>query len=175
MRDLRTLTSQFMQEGVVEAIYLRPARGVAALAVESAVAVVDRGLLGDRIADRAPTTGGGRRQVTLIQAEHLPLIARWSGRAAVDAGSLRRNLVVSGLNLLSARSPFADQVLHVVIGETVALVVTGDCAPCSKMEELLGPGGYNAVRGHGGVTARVVNGGPISIGDRVRVAAVTRG
>ena len=170
MPDLRSLTSRFVRPGIVEAIYLRPARGATAVAVDAAQAVIDRGLLGDRIAERTPTTaGGGKRQVTLIQAEHLPLIARWSGLPRIDAASLRRNLVISGFNLLSARSLFADQVLHVAIGDEVALVVTGDCAPCSKMEDLLGQGGYNALRGHGGVTARVVRGGLITVGDAVRV------
>lgn len=170
MKDLRELTRQFPTAGRIDAIFLRPKRDAAALGVDSVIAEVDRGLLGDRSAERAPARpGGGKRQVTLIQAEHLPLIGAWSARTPLDPATLRRNLVVSGINLLALRSPFADQPLRVCIGPEVVLVMTGPCDPCSKMEAALGLGGYNVMRGHGGLTARVVRGGRLAVGDAVYV------
>lgn len=167
--DLRALTRQHPRVGRLEAIVLRPARGMAAVSVDSALAVSGRGLEGDRSAAGRHPPGGGKRQVTLFQCEHLPLLAAWTGHEHIDPTLLRRNLVVSGLNLLAARSLFADQALRLLIGDEVELVVTGPCDPCSKMEAALGTGAYNALRGHGGLTARVLRGGRLQRHDAVRV------
>ncbi|WP_326533078.1 MOSC domain-containing protein [Pseudorhodoferax sp.] len=176
MPDLRHLSRQFPHTGRLQAIVLRPARDAPALSVEHALALPDRGLQGDRSAARASThAGGGKRQVTLLQAEHLPLVAAWAGLAHVAPTLLRRNLVVQGLNLVAARTLFADQPLVLCIGAAVVLQLTGPCDPCSKMEAALGPGGYNALRGHGGMTARVLQGGALAVGDTVRVAPAAAG
>lgn len=161
---LRALTRLFPRDGRLDAIVVRPQKRGLALSLPHTEALAQRGLQGDRMA-AAP--GSGKREVTLLQAEHLPVLAALTGRSHIDPLSLRRNLVVSGLNLLAARSLFKDQPLVLQVGEAL-LEITGPCEPCSHMETVLGAGGYNAMRGHGGLTARVLRGGHLQVGDVVR-------
>lgn len=155
METLATLTARFPRQGRLDWIGLRPERRGDMQAVARAE-ISATGLGGDHARP-------GRRAVTLIQAEHLPVIAALAGLGSVPPGLLRRNLVVSGLNLAATR----ERIL--TIG-AVRLRVTGPCAPCSRMETALGPGGYNAMRGHGGICAEVLDPGPIALGQPVEVA-----
>lgn len=171
--SLRGLITRIAIQGRVEAIVVRPERNQPAQYVDAVKAEPGVGLIGDRRAKNRKTDRASRkRELTLIQAEHLPLIAQWSGLERIDAARLRRNLVIAGVNLLAMKSPFADVRLEWRIGNDVCIEVTGPCDPCSKMEAELGQGGYNAMRGHGGMTAMIVAGGVIRVGDAVTLKAV---
>jgi len=158
------LLATLPQVGRLEWIGLRPARRTELESVAEADVITDRHLAGDHASPKA----GGKRQITLIQHEHLAAVAGFLGLAEpVAPGRLRRNLVVSGLNLLALKGR------QIQIGDEAILDITGECHPCSRMEEELGPGGYNAMRGHGGLTAHITQGGRLRVGDAVRVLPPT--
>ena len=155
--SLRELFDAPQRAGTVQWIGVRPARRARPAQPVDVRAIAGRGLEGDRYDNR-----GGARQVTLIQAEHVEAVAAFLGRASLAPELLRRNLLVRGINLLALK----DRQFRV--GEAV-LEWSGLCHPCSRMEDVLGPGGYNAMRGHGGITARVIASGRIALGSEVRV------
>ena len=152
---LSELLNAPIRPGRVVWIGLRPARRAAMTSVETAIADATQGLVGDRYSGQS-----GLRQVTLIQREHLAAIASHLGLDHVAPDQLRRNIVVEGINLAALKD-------HRFRLGTAVLTWTGECHPCSRMEEAFGQGGYNAVRGHGGITARVIESGTIAIGDRL--------
>lgn len=155
MSYIKELMRNIPQPGKVEYVSVRPAPREEVQELQAVDALVGKGLVGDHYHGSS-----GNRQVTLIQAEHLAAMAYMMGEELIDPALTRRNIVVSGVNLLA----FQDQKFQ--IGEAV-LEMTGPCEPCSRMEENLGEGGYNAMRGHGGISCRVVQGGRIKVGDKV--------
>jgi len=142
--------------GRLEWIGIRPAPRGSVSIVASAELLVGRGVVGDHRA----TGRSSRRQVTLIQYEHLAWIADEMGLPEVLPELLRRNLVVSGIDLLECK----NQTIHI---GSVVLQGTGTCPPCGRMDEALGEGGRKTMMGRGGITARVLVSGLIQVGDRV--------
>jgi len=153
METLAELISRNAQSGRVEWIGVRPKRRQPLLAVDE-VHIQKQGLEGDHY------SSGGKRSVTLIQYEHLAVIAALLGRDQVEPMELRRNIVVSRINLIGLRKRQFQINGAVLEG-------TGLCAPCSRMEEIFGDGGYSAVRGHGGITAKIIDPGKVKIGDEI--------
>ena len=150
--ELGRLFAQFPRAGKVDWIGVRPARDVPMQAVELAEATAGKGLAGDRYG-----SGSGKRGITLIQAEHLPVIAALSGHSVIAPATLRRNLLVSGIPLIALKGR------RFRIGD----VLLEGTDPCSRMEAALGAGGYNAMRGMGGLCARILESGNLRVGDAV--------
>lgn len=157
--ELQALMGNHRQAGNVAWIGLRPARKVDLNEVTSANAVAGRGLEGDRVM----SISSANRQITLIMGEHLDAAAAILGMDSIHPGLTRRNIVTRGVNL----NAFRDK--RIRIGQ-VLLELTKPCHPCTRMEENLGLGGFNAMRGHGGWCAVVVEGGMICVGDSIHPA-----
>lgn len=116
-----------------------------------AMGLAGQGLDGDHATHgRSP-----HRQLTLITIDDLRAISSRLGRP-VEPALLRRNLLVE-----CHGAPLSKGVSY-RLGDMVFLV-TGPCEPCSRIREVLGPDGLNAMRGHGGVTAKVIRGGKLGL------------
>ncbi len=155
MTAIQELLATLPQTGKVDWLGIRPVAREPVLAVKSVDIDVANSIVGDHYAGKP----GSKRQVSLIQAEHIEAVSKILG-ISIHPDRLRRNIVVSGINLLALKER------QFKIGDVV-LLGTANCPPCSRMEENLGPGGYNAMRGHGGITARVLRSGTVEIGDAV--------
>jgi len=160
MNSIGRLLSRHLQDlppGKLTWIGLRPERKTAMSLVEQVKAIKDLGLEGDR---RCLGTPGSARQVTLINQEHINVVASLLGLDAINPNLLRRNLVVSGINLIALRHQ------RFRIGEA-EFEATAQCHPCLRMEQALGKGAVGAMLGHGGICARILTSGTITIGDDV--------
>jgi MOSC domain-containing protein YiiM len=150
------LFDNFVQAGTVVWIGIR-SQSRAPMQILTETEAIIGGLLHDRY---NKGNADSKRQVTLIQQEHLAAAASFLGKEGIDPALVRRNIVVKGINLNALKGR------RFAIGAAV-LETTGLCFPCSRMEENLGKGGYNAMRGHGGITCRVVKEGKIRTGDAI--------
>jgi MOSC domain-containing protein YiiM len=148
-----------IKPGRLHWIGLRAERKQPLLVVQETTALEGLGLEGDH---RCRKTAGSARQVTLISREYIQQIAHFTGRADIDPGLLRRNLVISGINLSALRYQ------RFYIGEAL-FEATALCHPCNRMEEALGEGGLVAMLGHGGLCAKVLATGRIAVSDSVNV------
>jgi MOSC domain-containing protein YiiM len=155
--EIKELMTNYGRSGQVVFIAIRKERKAPVTVLDGVDAIAYEGLSGDRYQNN-----GGSRQVTLIQQEHLDAVASFLGQEFIDPRLVRRNIVVKGLNLLSLKNK------RFRIGRAL-MEYSGECHPCSRMEEALGAGGYNAMRGHGGITARVMESGRIEVGSSLVV------
>jgi MOSC domain-containing protein YiiM len=147
--------------GLVEAIHLRPAARMPTRSVASALAIQQRGLVGDH-------AGTGRREITLVSREAWDAACAELGRS-LDPAVRRANLVVSGL-------PLGELIGQCLAIGQVRIELVGETRPCELMDDLGGVGLCAALRPErrGGVHGRILAGGTIAVGDVVTVALATR-
>lgn len=148
--------------GTCRGDYLVEAGGLPMRFVESAMAVVEQGLLGDRY-----QTGAGEwfydprlyDDVTLIATEALAA-ARVKQGVHLNRGASRRNVETRGVDL--------DALVGCLfrLGE---VVLRGErpCEPCRYLDRVTGQSAKGALQGRGGLRATVVSGGRLRVGDLV--------
>ena len=123
------LLATLPQVGRLEWIGRRAVRRQPPVAVLEANVQTDSHLLGDHARPKA----GGKRQITFIQHEHLAEVAGYLGLPApVDPGRLRRNLVVSGLNLSGAGTGSATLLRTGTAGPSIGAIAIDRTAPTAS-------------------------------------------
>ena len=140
-----------MQQGTIVALHIARIKGTPSDPVPEATAISAQGLEGDRSCKPDNT-----RQVLFMDQETLDELA-------LKPGQIKENITTSGLDLSQAKG---GQV--VFIGDAVTMELVGDCQPCGQMDAIRA-GLRQELEGKRGVLAMVINGGPIKIGDSVRI------
>ncbi|MES2524437.1 MAG: MOSC domain-containing protein [Gemmatimonadota bacterium] len=122
---------------------------------------VERAVLRENRGIQSNANQGGRRQVTLLDAERWEEFTAALG-STLEPSARRANLLVRGLTLVDTRG----RTLRV--GGT-RLLIAGETKPCHQMDEAL-PGLQAAMRPSwgGGAFAVVLQGGDIAVGDMMK-------
>jgi MOSC domain-containing protein YiiM len=152
--------------GRLEGIHIARTASAPMQALPLAEAVPGAGLAGDRYFEQigfysARPTDPGAREVTLFEAEVLDALHLEHG-IALSPGEHRRNLTTRGVKL--------DELLgqRFRVGEVV-LEGVKDCPPCDHLQELVGKPVLQPLVDHGGLRARVLEGGTIKVGDAIEI------
>jgi MOSC domain-containing protein YiiM len=129
--------------------------------VDHAQVSVAHGVEGDFRGSLKP--GRNKRQVTVMAAESWRDALHDLG-TSVPWEQRRVNLLVECLTIKDTTGA------RIIFGSGLVLEVTGECDPCSRMEEIA-PGLKAALLRHwrGGVTTRVIESGSIRVGEQVRI------
>jgi len=156
--------SSLALEGSVESLFIAASARQTPVSVAEVVAVVERGLQGDRYFYRRGSYShwpGRGRDVTLIEAE---VLASLPANCAISGAQARRNIVTRGLRLNALVGQFFQ------LGEVVLYGVRL-CDPCTHLDKLTQPGVMAALVGRGGLRADIIEGGVIRLGDGVAVTS----
>lgn len=123
-------------------------------AVDSVECRAGRGLVGDRYFDHKPDFKG---QVTFVSSEVIDAIAVELQIDRLDPSSVRRNILIRGLEL-------GDLIGKRFLIQGVAFQGVEECAPCVWMNQAIGPGAHQLLRGRGGLRCRILSDGKLRVG-----------
>jgi MOSC domain-containing protein YiiM len=126
--------------------------------------VAGHGIRGDRFYDYREDYKG---QVTFFSLEVFEGLVRHFGLTGKSAGSARRNIVVSGVEL-------NDLIGEQFAIQGVRLRGTAHCKPCYWMDQAIAPGAEKFLEGNGGLRAQILSDGVIAVGDAQLVLAEPR-
>ena len=140
-----------MQQGTITNLHIARVKETPSDPVQQATAISNQGLEGDR-----SCKPGAIRQVLVMDKETLD-------EFDLRPGQIKENITTTGLDLAQTK---AGQVLF--IGDQVTMELVGECEPCEKMDAIRS-GLQQRLDHRRGMLAVVINGGPIAVGDSVRI------
>lgn len=149
-----------MTIAVVEAIFVGSRKREPMARVVEAKALAGQGLEGDRYF--RPGGNEPDHEITLIEAEAVDALNRDHG-IAFDVSESRRNVVTRGVSL-------NDLVGREFRVGAVRLEGMRLCDPCGHLEKLTRRGVRKGLDNRGGLRARIVEGGPIRVGDPIVIS-----
>lgn len=125
------------------------------VSAQSVECVAGRGIRGDRFFDHQDNYKG---QITFFSKEVFDELTQTFGLTTKSPGVLRRNVIVSGVDLAQLNG--ADFEL-----QGVQFRGTAHCAPCHWMNDAFAPGAEEFLAERGGLRARILTDGRIRLGD----------
>lgn len=126
--------------------------------------VAGSGIRGDRFYDYRDDYKG---QITFFSLEIFERLATHFRLTNKSAGELRRNVIVSGIDL----NDLIGQEFSI---QSVRLRGTAHCKPCYWMNHAIAPGAEEFLQGNGGLRAQILTDGVIAVGDAQLVLAEPR-
>lgn len=149
--------------GIVEEIFVTTQGSAAMQRVDEVKTIEGCGIQGDRYCEGTGfwTQYGDVCQITFVAAEDLDFIESELDIRVKD-GEHRRNVVVRDVDLLSLRGK------RFRVGEAT-LEYDRSRPPCKHVQDLTEPGMTRALKGRGGICARVISAGAIRAGDPIKI------
>jgi len=155
------VSTEFGAGGVVQAIYISPARKIPMKSVRSVQVEEGKGLVGDRY------HGSKHRHVSVQSVEDLAEATAVFG-APIAAELTRRNITVTGVEIPTRPGE------RIMIGD-VLLEVVRIAAPCKLLDDDIGAGAKTALRRRAGTIFRALSSGVIRVDDPVTMSAASLG